>query len=394
MADIKVKKKRKKKKSQAELLAELKIAYKEGRYATISRNVKSLHNAPKYLQEASKQYRREQRGAHRKRTGAVKESKYTETISPKVTKPKTPKTPTPKTPKPTQPKTPQTPKTPKPTPTKPGGVYKETTPTPKAPETGLGLFSSFDDLLKDVENIKAQTPNAPTKPGGVYKEPTPQTPTPPNTDFNWFSSLDDLVKDIENIKAGPSNNSLQTIVKSPGEIVEELTKKFKKHNEDLTEQFLILKEIAEYKGIDFNPVPLNTAKGLADGIRDILEEQLRIRYDKGWTEWKHNWYNSGKKFTLENGVNYLEGFYKETQSQEMKDVVMSLLYNILNTLMLSAGLERLVNSDNLFSIADTVEAYSINETTTLDDLKNTTTDMETYAEEDFSYASLASIYYI
>ena len=317
----------KKKKTKAELLAEAKIAYQEGRYSTIHSKIKSLTKVPKYLQEAAKEYGREQRGAHRKRTGAVKTSKYTETISPKVTKPKTPKV--------TKPKTPQTPKT-----------------------------------------------------------PTPQAPKAPDTGLAWFSSLDDLVKDIENIKAGPSNNSLQAIVKSPSEIVEELTKKFKKHNEDLTEQFLILKEIAEYKGIDFNPVPLNSAKGLADGIRDILEEQLRIRYDKGWTEWKGNWYNSGKKFTLENGVNYLEGFYKQTQSQEMKDVVMSLLYNILNTLMLSAGLERLVNSDNLFSIADTVEAYSINETTTLDDLKNTTTDMETYAEEDFSYASLASIYYI
>lgn len=347
MADINIKKKKKKKKkTQAELLAELKQAYKEGRYATISRNIKSLHKAPKYLQEASKQYRREQRGAHRKRTGAVKESKYTETISPKVTKPKTTK---PKTTKPTQPRTP------KPTPTKPYGVSK--TPTPPTP-------------------------------------PTPQTPKAPDTGSGWFSSLDDLVKDIENIKAGPSNNSSQAIAKSPDEIMKELGEKFKKHNEDLTEQFLILKEIAEYKGIDFNPVPLNTAKGLADGIRDILEEQLRIRYDKGWTEWQGNWYNSGKKFSLENGVNYLEGFYKETQSQEMKDVVMSLLYNILNTLMLSAGLERFVNSKDLFSLANTVEAYSINETTTLDDLKNTTTDMETYAEEDFSYASLASIYYI
>lgn len=336
MADINIKKKKKKKKkTQAELLAELKIAYQEGRYATISRNIKSLHKAPKYLQEASKQYRREQRGAHRKRTGAVKESKYTETISPKVTRPKTTK-----------------PRTPKPTPTKPGGVYK--TPIPQ----------------------------------------TPQTPKAPDIGSGWFSSLDDLVKDIENIKAGLSNNSSQAIVKTQSEIMKELAEKFKKHNEDLTEQFLILKEIAEYKGIDFNPVPLNTAKGLADGIRDILEEQLRIRYDKGWTEFPDNWYNSGKKFSLENGVNYLEGFYKETQSQEMKDVVMSLLYNILNTLMLSAGLERFVNSKDLFSLANTVEAYSINETTTLDDLKNTTTDMETYAEEDFSYASLASIYYI
>lgn len=333
MADIKIKKKRKKKKSQAELLAQLKIAYKEGRYATISHNIKSLNNAPKYLVEASKQYRREQRGAHRKRTGAVKESKYTETISPKVTKPKTTK--------PTQPRTP------KPTPT----------PEPQMPQA-------------------------------------PQAPKVPDTGLGWFSSLDDLVKDIENIKAGLSNNSSQAIVKSQSEIMKELSEKFKKHNEDLTEQFLILKEIAEYKGIDFNPVPLNTAKGLADGIRDILEEQLRIRYDRGWTEYPDNWYNSDKKFSLENGVNYLEGFYKETQSQEMKDVVMSLLYNILNTLMLSAGLERFVNSRDLFSLANTVEAYSINETTTLDDLKNTTSDMETYAEEDFSYASLASIYYI
>lgn len=347
MADIKVKKKRKKKKTQAELLAELKIAYQEGRYATISHNIKSLHKAPKYLQEASKQYRREQRGAHRKRTGAVKESKYTETISPKVTKPKTtkPKTPKPKTPKPNTTKT------------RPTTITQETPSFVKAYiDQGTNKESLKNLDMKELINKRREL----NKEFGEIKSIIPTLLTP-------------ITRET---------------------VLEEMNDRLLKQQKDLTEQFQSLMEMAEYKGIDFNPVLMKDVDELGRAIKDILNSQIEFRVRKGWTEWQGNWYNSTDKDELEDSVSYLVGLYYDIDSQEMKDLVMSVLYTTLNKLMLSAGFERFVNSSDLFSIANTVAAYSISETTTLDELKNSASDVEVYKEEDFSYASLASLYYV
>ena len=347
MADIKVKKKRKKKKSQAELLAELKIAYQEGRYSTISRNIKSLNKAPKYLVEASKQYRREQRGAHRKRTGAVKESKYTETISPEVTKPKTTK------PKTTKPKTTK-PKTTKPTPTT---TIQETPSFVKAyinQEVNKESLKNLDmkELIKKRRELNIE-----------------------------FGKIKSIIPEL-----------LMPITRES--VLEELKDRLLKQQKDLTEQFQSLMEMAEYKGMDFNPVLMKDVDELGRAIKDILNSQIEFRVRKEWTEFPDNWYNSTDKDELEDSVNYLVGLYYDIDSQEMKDLVMSVLYKTLNRLMLSAGFERFVNSDDLFSIANMVAAYSISETTTLDELKNSASDVEVYKEEDFSYASLASIYYV
>ena len=336
MADIKVKK-RKKKKTQAELLAQLKEAYKEGRYATISRNIKSLNKAPKFLVEASKQYRREQRGAHRKRTGAVKESKYTETISPEVTKPKTTK-----------------PKTTKPTPTT---TIQETPSFVKAyinQEVNKESLKNLDmkELIKKRRELNIE-----------------------------FGKIKSIIPEL-----------LMPITRES--VLEELKDRLLKQQKDLTEQFQSLMEMAEYKGMDFNPVLMKDVDELGRAIKDILNSQIEFRVRKEWTEFPDNWYNSTDKDELEDSVNYLVGLYYDIDSQEMKDLVMSVLYKTLNRLMLSAGFERFVNSDDLFSIANMVAAYSISETTTLDELKNSASDVEVYKEEDFSYASLASIYYV
>ena len=177
-------------------------------------------------------------------------------------------------------------------------------------------------------------------------------------------------------------------------VLEELKDRLLKQQKDLTEQFQSLMEMAEYKGMDFNPVLMKDVDELGRAIKDILNSQIEFRVRKEWTEFPDNWYNSTDKDELEDSVNYLVGLYYDIDSQEMKDLVMSVLYKTLNRLMLSAGFERFVNSDDLFSIANMVAAYSISETTTLDELKNSASDVEVYKEEDFSYASLASIYYV
>ena len=339
----------KKKKTKAELLAEAKIAYQEGRYSTIRSKIKSLTKVPKYLQEAAKEYGREQRGAHRKRTGAVKTSKYTETISPKVTKPKA-----------------QKPKTTKPKTTKPKTTKPKTT-KPKTPEQTPSFVKAYINQEQNRESLK-------------------------DLDVKQLINMRrDLNREFGNIK---SNIPVLLTPITRETVLEELNDRLKKQNKDLTEQFQNLMEMAEYKGIDFNPVSFKDVDSISRAIQDLLKEQISFRELKGWTEWSDNWYNSTDKDELENSVNYLVGLYYDVDSQEMKDLVMSTLYSIFNKLTLAAGFERFVNSNDLFKIANTVATYDINYNTTLDELRNSASDVETYKEEDFSYASLASLYYV
>ena len=201
----------------------------------------------------------------------------------------------------------------------------------------------------------------------------------------------DLNREFGNIK---SNIPVLLTPITRETVLEELNDRLKKQNKDLTEQFQNLMEMAEYKGIDFNPVSFKDVDSISRAIQDLLKEQISFRELKGWTEWSDNWYNSTDKDELENSVNYLVGLYYDVDSQEMKDLVMSTLYSIFNKLTLAAGFERFVNSNDLFKIANTVATYDINYNTTLDELRNSASDVETYKEEDFSYASLASLYYV
>lgn len=324
MADINIKKK-----SQAELLAELKQAYKEGRYSKISSNIKSLHNAPKYLVEASKQYRREQRGAHRKRTGAVKESKYTETISPKVTKPKTTK---PKAQKPTPPRTPKS------APTKPYGVSKTPTPTPQAP--------SLDDLynipefnsVKDAKTLKSLSDEQ------IKLQQEIKRLQQNNPGSHLIDELEDRKRNIE---------SSMLLILSAQET-------------DLVSKAELLSRIAEYKGIElqfsafFESEEFTAIGNLSHHLTNMLDDEI----NQTWRSEKAISVFTEVKKTIQT----IEDIYNKSKNQEIRNKLYNIMYNISEIIVSLTSLTQHIESNDVQALADYVEPLLF-EAQMLDDIK-------------------------